>query len=154
MGDRLALQLRSPPQVWAVCLGFESCHDSVAPSEQPGSRVACFGKPVLVQWGHRAYLTRIWHTSTLPPLLAALQGPCGAAGRSTAAVVGPAVPPPERVGRSGTFFSLAKHRERPPVAHSSPRPYPGLGLRYRGVGRRMETESTLTSTPCLVTNLC
>jgi len=69
-------------------------------------------------------------------------------------VVGPAVPPPERVGRSGTFFSLAKHRERPPVAHSSPRPYPGLGLRYRGVGRRMETESTLTSTPCLVTNLC
>jgi len=53
----------------------------VARSAQPGNRVACFGKPVLVPWGHRAYLTRIWYTSTLPPLLAALQGPCGAAAR-------------------------------------------------------------------------
>jgi len=73
----------------------------VARSAQPGNRVACFGKPVLVPWGHRAYLTRIWYTSTLPPLLAALQDPWGAAGRSTAAVVGPDVPPSERVGRLG-----------------------------------------------------
>ncbi len=70
-------------------------------------------------------------------------------------MVSPDVPPPERVGHSGTFFSLAKHRERRLSPNRHPGPYAaGLGLRYKGVGRRMETEATLTSTPCLVTNLC
>ena len=106
----------------------------VARSAQPGNRVACFGKPVLVPWGHRAYLTRIWYTSTLPPLLAALQGPWGAAGRSTAAVVGPDLPPPERVSRSGTCFLLTKQRARPPVAQSSPRALSWLGSQVQRRG--------------------
>ncbi len=111
------------------------------PPSSHGSRGACFGKPVLVQWGHRADLTRIWYTSTLPPRFAALQGPCGAAGRSKAAVVSPDVPPPERVGRSGTFFSLAKHRERPPVAQSSPRALSWLGSQVQRRGEAHEGRS-------------